>query len=52
MSGAEQLAGLLSDRLDGAVVSDLTRLSGGASRETWRFTADGGPPDRATTARG
>jgi aminoglycoside phosphotransferase (APT) family kinase protein len=43
MSGAEELAGLLSDRLDGAVVSDLTRLSGGASRETWRFTADGVP---------
>jgi len=31
----------LSASLDGAAVSELTRLSGGASRETWRFLADG-----------
>ena len=43
MSGADDLAVLLSDRLDGAEISDLTRLSGGASRETWRFRADGEP---------
>lgn len=33
----------LSIALDGAVVSQLTRLSGGASRETWRFLANGVP---------
>ena len=33
----------LSAALGGAAVSDLTRLSGGASRETWRFLADGVP---------
>ena len=43
MSGADDLAVLLSVRLDGAEISDLTRLSGGASRETWRFAADGVP---------
>lgn len=37
----EQLAGHLSDLLDGAEITDLARLSGGASRETWRFRADG-----------
>ncbi|MEP1125528.1 MAG: phosphotransferase family protein [Ilumatobacter sp.] len=31
----------LSSLLDGADIADLTRLSGGASRETWRFRADG-----------
>ena len=36
---AERLAGLLGvARVDG-----LVRLSGGASRDTWRFTADGRP---------
>lgn len=30
-------------RLLGGEVSDLTRLSGGASRETWRFALDGRP---------
>ena len=43
MSGADDLAVLLSGRLGGAEISDLTRLSGGASRETWSFTADGVP---------
>lgn len=33
----------LSAALGGADVADLTRLSGGASRETWRFLADGVP---------
>jgi aminoglycoside phosphotransferase (APT) family kinase protein len=37
------LADQLSAALDGAAIADLTRLSGGASRETWRFTADGVP---------
>jgi aminoglycoside phosphotransferase (APT) family kinase protein len=41
MSGADDLAVLLSGRLGGVAVTDLTRLSGGASRETWRFAADG-----------
>ncbi|WP_395155398.1 phosphotransferase family protein [Ilumatobacter sp.] len=39
----QALASLLSSALDGATVTDLTRLSGGASRETWRFAADGVP---------
>ena len=43
MSGADDLAVLLAGRLGGAEITDLTRLSGGASRETWRFTADGAP---------
>jgi aminoglycoside phosphotransferase (APT) family kinase protein len=33
----------LSSVLDGAAITDLRRLSGGASRETWRFLADGRP---------
>ena len=33
----------LSRALGGARVDGLTRLSGGASRETWAFTADGRP---------
>jgi aminoglycoside phosphotransferase (APT) family kinase protein len=33
----------LSSVLDGALITDLRRLSGGASRETWRFLADGRP---------
>ncbi|MFT4865116.1 MAG: aminoglycoside phosphotransferase (APT) family kinase protein [Ilumatobacter sp.] len=37
----EALAALLSLALDDSTVTDLTRLSGGASRETWRFAADG-----------
>lgn len=36
-----ELASTLSTALDGATIEHLTRLSGGASRETWRFTADG-----------
>ena len=43
MSGADDLAVLLSDRLGGTEIRDLTRLSGGASRETWRFLADDVP---------
>lgn len=38
---ADALGRVLSDALDGARVEGLTRLSGGASRETWRFEADG-----------
>src|SRR6478752_323823 len=34
------LAAALSAQLDGAAIDDLQRLSGGASRETWKFTAD------------
>jgi aminoglycoside phosphotransferase (APT) family kinase protein len=33
----------LSRALSGARIEGLTRLSGGASRETWSFTADGRP---------
>jgi aminoglycoside phosphotransferase (APT) family kinase protein len=40
-----ELAGLLSQSLGGATVEGLERLSGGASRETWRFDAVG--PDGA-----
>lgn len=43
MSGVDDLAVLLAGRLGGAAVTDLSRLSGGASRETWRFAADGIP---------
>jgi aminoglycoside phosphotransferase (APT) family kinase protein len=42
-SEVQALASLLSSALDGATITDLTRLSGGASRETWRFAADGLP---------
>ena len=38
-----ELAASLSGVLGGARVSGLARLSGGASRETWRFEADGSP---------
>jgi aminoglycoside phosphotransferase (APT) family kinase protein len=38
-----ELSTTLSQLLDGARIHDLHRLSGGASRETWRFTADGRP---------
>jgi aminoglycoside phosphotransferase (APT) family kinase protein len=38
---AAELARTLSDALDGASITDVQRLSGGASRETWRFRADG-----------
>src|SRR3954452_706768 len=37
----DDLAAALSAQLDGATIADLQRLSGGASRETWQFTADG-----------
>ena len=39
---SDELAGALGAEL-GAAISDLTRLSAGASRETWAFTADGEP---------
>jgi len=39
----DELAGHLSAELGGGVVTALTRLSGGASRETWRFELDGRP---------
>jgi aminoglycoside phosphotransferase (APT) family kinase protein len=42
-SEVQALASLLSSALDDATITDLTRLSGGASRETWRFAADGAP---------
>jgi aminoglycoside phosphotransferase (APT) family kinase protein len=38
-----ELSTMLSQLLDDADIADLHRLSGGASRETWRFTADGRP---------
>jgi aminoglycoside phosphotransferase (APT) family kinase protein len=37
------LSAQLADALGGAAVTDLRRLSGGASRDTWRFMADGRP---------
>lgn len=37
------LGASLSAVLDGAVIADLARLTGGASRETWKFAADGRP---------
>jgi len=40
---ATDLSTLLSNVLDGAEIHHLHRLSGGASRETWRFEADGRP---------
>ncbi|MEZ5244828.1 MAG: phosphotransferase family protein [Acidimicrobiales bacterium] len=39
---SDELAGALGAEL-GATISDLKRLSAGASRETWAFTADGEP---------
>lgn len=36
-----ELAGQLGTVLGGARIENLTRLSGGASRETWMFSADG-----------
>ena len=40
----QSLAELLAEVLPGTVhVAELERLTGGASRETWRFTADGRP---------
>lgn len=41
-SVSDDLGQLLSDEL-GTTITDLTRLSGGASRETWRFAAHGRP---------
>lgn len=38
-----ELTTMLSSLLDDAHITDLARLSGGASRETWRFVADGRP---------
>ena len=38
-----ELSTMLSQLLDGAEIHELHRLSGGASRETWRFEADGRP---------
>jgi aminoglycoside phosphotransferase (APT) family kinase protein len=40
---ADRLARQLADVLGVDAVTDLVRLSGGASRETWRFVADGRP---------
>ena len=37
----DDLAASLSSLLSGASVTDMRRLSGGASRETWQFSADG-----------
>ena len=36
----EELAASLSAVLGGAAIADLARLSGGASRETWQFSAN------------
>ncbi|RLE19642.1 MAG: phosphotransferase family protein [Actinobacteria bacterium] len=42
-AAATDLSTMLSQLLDGASIHELHRLSGGASRETWRFEADGRP---------
>jgi aminoglycoside phosphotransferase (APT) family kinase protein len=54
-----ELAAALARALDGAAIEELQRLSGGASRETWGFTADGralvlrrDPPGRPGEAGG
>jgi aminoglycoside phosphotransferase (APT) family kinase protein len=39
----DDLVDRLAAVLGAAEISDLTRLSGGASRDTWRFEADGRP---------
>src|SRR5262245_14567908 len=39
----DDLAAALASQLDGAAITDLRRLSGGASRETWQFCANGTP---------
>ena len=36
----DDLAPALSRLLGGAAITDLVRLSGGASRETWSFTVE------------
>lgn len=41
LSDVDELRTLLTDRFGDTPIDDLARLSGGASRETWRFTADG-----------
>ena len=41
MSSSESLAAGLAEVLGAESITDLTRLSGGASRDTWRFVADG-----------
>jgi aminoglycoside phosphotransferase (APT) family kinase protein len=41
MSSSESLAAGLAEVLGAGSITDLTRLSGGASRDTWRFVADG-----------
>jgi fructosamine-3-kinase len=38
---SQDLAAHLSVLLGGAEITELARLSGGASRETWRFRANG-----------
>ena len=38
-----ELSMMLSQLFDGAEIRGVHRLSGGASRETWRFEADGRP---------
>lgn len=41
MATADELAEVLRAALGSSQIDDLDRLSGGASRETWRFVADG-----------
>ena len=38
---SDDVAALLSEALGGVAIDGLRRLSGGASRDTWRFSADG-----------
>lgn len=43
MTSADDLAVALAGELGAVTITGLTRLSGGASRETWSFEADGRP---------
>lgn len=51
-SGADDLGGALAEALGATSVTGLTRLSGGASRETWAFDAElAGSPRRLILQR-
>src|SRR5581483_3602035 len=45
--GVRELAAALRDLLGAVTIENLTRLSGGASRETWSFDAVGAAGSRA-----
>ncbi len=43
MAADANIVPILSDALGASAIAGLRRLSGGASRDTWAFTADGAP---------